>query len=286
MRIRTLSSTRTSTTKLLVGLVLLAFMPITTTANEVPDFVGQGESATLRSDLPVGSLEFVVALDDPPFSFLDGNSKLNGFSVYLARAVCEELGATNCIISGRLTAQLNLASPPDSAAVVISGAQATQANRLDYFFSKPYLKVPARFVGRKSGNRQLSFATGLPGARIGVKANSPHERMAREFFPDALTVGYAESSPLFDELESGKIDLVFGDGLELANWISTSGDNGCCKFAGGPYYSNHFLGEGVRFAVPIAKGAIVAQIDAALAALQRKGKIEELFLRFFPLSFY
>ena len=91
---------------------------------------------------------------------------------------------------------------------------------------------------------------------------------------------------LLADLKSGKIDLVFNDGLQLAFWLTTADGAACCRFAVGPYYSDKYLGEGLRIAVAADDVTLRKQIDHALISLQRKGEINELYLRFFPKGFY
>ena len=271
----------------IAAFILALFLGGVANANEIPDFLETKEASSIQPVPIPGGLQFIAALDNPPFSFLDDASRLNGFSVYLARAICEELNyANNCTVSGRLSSELNLESDADTASVMISNAIASPETREFYRFTMPILRIPARFAGRKATVAQLDFVKNLPDAKIGVVANSAHELMLGAYFPEANATGYASKALLFKDLTDGKIDLAFGSGIELANWLASAEGSTCCAVAGGPYYSSHYLGEGVRFAVPVASGNLVTQIDSALVSLQLRGRIEELFLRFFPVNFY
>jgi polar amino acid transport system substrate-binding protein len=271
----------------IVAFLLAFFLGGVAIANEIPDFLGTKEAPSIQPSPIPGGLKFIAALDNPPFSFLDDASRLNGFSVYLARAICEELNyANNCTISGRLSSEMNFLSDADTGSVMISNAVASPESREFYRFTKPILRIPARFVGSKATVAQLDFVKNLSNAKIGVVANSAYERMLGAYFPEANATGYASKALLFKDLTDGKIDLAFGSGIELTNWLASAEGSACCAIAGGPYYSSYYLGEGVRFAVPVATGNLVKQIDSALVSLQLKGRIEELFLRFFPVNFY
>jgi polar amino acid transport system substrate-binding protein len=79
---------------------------------------------------------------------------------------------------------------------------------------------------------------------------------------------------------------VFGDAMRLSFWLNGTQSDGCCNFVGGAYYSNEMLGDGMRIAVPAGKRNLVGALNVALRSLQRKGTIAELYLRFFPKSFY
>lgn len=256
-------------------------------ANEVPNFIGVKETSALQSGPAQKGLSFVAALDDPPFSFLDGSSKMSGFSVFLARAICEDLNySSNCVISGRVSRELFLETTTKTQNIVISREGIPSLSTEKYRFSRPFLRIPGRFVSRRENPMQVDFNKGLAGTKIGAVANSAEEGMLRAYFPEASITGFATSSLLLSELTAGKVDLAFTNGFQGASWLSSSQSKLCCKYAGGAYYSAHFLGEGLRFAVPVEEGYLVPQIDAALMSLQQRGKIEELFLRFFPINFF
>lgn len=271
----------------LAGISLAVFLSTAANANEVPDFLGTREAPTTPQSTIPGGLQFLAAIDNPPFSFVDASSRLNGFSVYLARAVCEELNhSNNCIIAGRLSSDLDLASISDAASIIIPNTVVSKEAEPNYRFTKSFLRIPARFVAKKEVADQLDFVKISPDAKIGVAANSAYERMLRSYFPEVKATGYVNNALLLKDLSDGKVDLAFGGGIELSAWLASVDGSGCCAFAYEPYYSNHFLGEGVRFAVPVSSGTLVKQLDSALVSLQRKGRIEELFLRFFPVNFY
>jgi polar amino acid transport system substrate-binding protein len=256
-------------------------------ADEIPDFIGMKETSILQFDQIQTGLNFVAALDDPPFSFLDSSSKMSGLSVFLARAICEELNySSNCVISGRISSALSEEISAESRSILISHGGSQTLPYEKYRFSRPILRIPGRFVSRLEPPMQADFNEGLAGTKIGTIANTAEERMVRAYFPDASTTGFANRTLLLKDLTAGKIDLAFASGIQIADWLSSSESQGCCRFAGGAYYSAHFFGEGVRFAVPATDSYLVPQIDAALMSLQRKGKIEELFLRFFSINFF
>ncbi len=269
---------------------LLALLPISGKAQQmdlVPNFLGPNTIPGIEApDLQRG-IKFLTTLDFPPFSFLDSSGRLTGFNVYLAKLVCAELSIVeNCTVQAMPWEELGPSIVRGQGDAIISGLAATDASRTEYGFSKPYLRIPARFVGTKSAITVRDFDAGLKGVKIGVLAQSGYERLAQSDFPEAIRTGYASDDLLFSDLASGKIDLIFGDGLRLAFWLSSERSRGCCQFEGGAYYSSRFLGEGMRIAVSAGDINLQKQIDHALISLQRKGKIEELYLRFFPVGFY
>jgi polar amino acid transport system substrate-binding protein len=271
--------------------VLLAMtLPASAGAQEivrVPNFLGPNDASGIGPSDSQQGIQFLTTLDFPPFSFLDETGRLNGFNVYLAKLVCAELSLEdNCTIQGVPWDDLEPALARGQGNAVIAGMASTEAARLNYGFSKPYLRLPARFAALKTRTSDDDFDTGLAGSKIGVLAQSAHEANARSYFPNAEITGYASDERLIADLQAGKINLIFGDGMRLAFFLSTETGSSCCRFVGGPYFSSDFLGEGMRIAVPVEQEKLQEQINHALISLQRKGKIEELYLRFFPEGFY
>ena len=76
----------------------------------------------------------------------------------------------------------------------------------------------------------------------------------------------------------------FGDAMRASFWLNTHID--CCDFAGEPYFRPDLFGEGLAVALPAGHDAVRQAIDYGLARLKRSGVYDELYLRWFPVSFY
>jgi polar amino acid transport system substrate-binding protein len=248
----------------------------------LPRFVGTGEvSANFTG--PKEGIRFFTTLDFPPFSYVDADGRLNGFSIYLSKLICMEMAvAGNCTIQALPWDELNAATKGTPGNAIVSGIAATRESREQLAFSRPFLRMPARFVALKAPAAVAQIAA----AKIGVVASSAFELMARSFFTKATITAYASEELLLEELRSGKVDVAFGDAMRLSFWLSARQGADCCLFVSDPYYSTEFLGEGMRIAVNSDDKELLGRIDQSLASLERKGKIEELYLRFFPVGFY
>jgi polar amino acid transport system substrate-binding protein len=256
-------------------------------ATKIPNFVGEAGLSSRNSGTPIRALRFLTTLDFPPFSYLDESDKLTGFNVYLAKSICSELQIeASCTIQAVPFDELMSTVEAGRADAIISGLASTSEHREQFNFSNSYLRFPGRFVSLKSVSTSNNFDSGLADVKIGVIAGSGHEKLARAFFPQASVTGYANDTLLSDELIAKKIDLMFGDGMSLSFWINGEASKNCCTFFGGAYYSSHYLGEGMRIAALNSRPDVIQAIDRSLAVIQQKGGLDELFLRFFPNSFY
>jgi polar amino acid transport system substrate-binding protein len=232
-------------------------------------------------------LRFLTTTDFPPFNFIDGSGRLSGFHVDLARAICAELGvAEKCQIQALPWAELEGALNAGQGEALIAGVPATAETREKYDFSRPYMQLPARFVMRKAQAVTEPIVDKLQGKRVGVIAGSAHERVLRDYFGDVKVVTYAKPEWLFGDLKDGKLDAAFGDGMRLSFWLAGSDAAGCCRFAGGPYLAPEYLGTGLVIATKNGDSALASAFDYALHEISAKGTFAELYLRYFPVSFF
>lgn len=253
----------------------------------IPDFWNARERLP-KPDLSLLSrLRFLTTTDFPPFNFVDSTGRLTGFNVDLARAICAELAIREqCQIEAVPWDDLEKTLADGGGEAIVAGLAITSDTRGKYVFTRSYLQFPARFVTLKDKTVDEPVYAGLAGKRVGVIGGSAHERMLRDLFPETRTVTYSRGKWLFDDLRAGKIDAVFGDGMRLGFWLSGTASQGCCAFAGGPYLAPEYLGQGLAIAVPRDKPDLARALDYALQELGVKGTFAELYLRYFPVSFY
>ena len=72
--------------------------------------------------------------------------------------------------------------------------------------------------------------------------------------------------------------------MRASFWFNDNPD--CCAFAGQAYFRPDLFGEGFSVAVPPGHDAVRQAIDYSLARLKKSGKLDELYLRWFPVGFY
>ncbi|WP_209006157.1 transporter substrate-binding domain-containing protein [Stappia sp. 28M-7] len=239
------------------------------------------------SDQPTVSPEtirFLASDDFPPFSFRDGTGRLTGFNIDLARAICEELDAA-CSLRIKSFDALVPAMIREEGDAVIAGLAANEANVKTLLFSDPYLGLPARFVALK-GKEVDTTPEGLAGRKISVVAGTMHERFLRTYFADAEIVTFDGATEARAALGTEEAVVHFGDGLSLSFWLNgkTSGD--CCGFVGEPWIEPGYFDRGMTIAFRKEDALRQEAVNHALQRLQLKGVYSELYLRYFPVSFY
>ena len=230
----------------------------------------------------VPRIRFLTTVDFPPFNFIDQSGKLSGFHVDLAREICRELGVIErCQIEAKPYRDLLTALEKGEADVIAAGVRITPELRQEASLSRPFMQLPARFV-TTTGEQGLDQPSALKSGEVGVVAGTAHEIMLNAFFPTLKPKTYATRDELLAALRIGEVKAVFGDGLQLSFWVESPEAASCCRFLGGPYYSRAILGDGLTLVARKDTPLIARGMDAALLALARNGRLNQIYLRYFP----
>lgn len=237
-----------------------------------------------RPAVPPETIRFLASDDFPPFSFRDGTGRLTGFNIDLARAICEELDAA-CSLRIKSFDALVPALVREEGDAVISGLAMNPANVKTLLFSDPYIGLPARFVALQDVEIETT-PEALAGRKISVIAGTVHERFLRAYFSDAQILPFDSATEARAALGTEEAVVHFGDGLSLSFWLNgkTSGD--CCAFVGEPWIEPGYFDRGMTIAFRKEDALRQEAVNHALYRLQVKGVYGELYLRYFPVSFY
>lgn len=241
-----------------------------------------------RPDLSgIVRLRFLTTVDFPPFNFIDQTGRLAGFHVDLVREICRELMLSEkCQIQAVAFADLEKALSDGNGEAVVAGIAVTAALRERFSFSRPFMRLPARFAVPRQAAPEGDPAAAFAGKPVGVVEKTVHEAMLKAFFPQAVPQTFADRAALLAALKEGKVGAVFGDGLQLAFWTRGTDSAGCCRLFGGPYLSQRFLGEGLTVMLRKEDATLAGAVDHALLALSRSGRLQEIYLRYFPVDLY
>ncbi len=250
----------------------------------VPD-AWQGDVLRPKPDLQgLAKLRFVTDSDYPPFHYLDEVGALTGFNVDLAQAICETL-EVECEVKDVEWAEIysSLDNGEADAAIASIRISAESLARAD--FTSRYYATPARFIAKKTNELKDISPETLEGMKIGVAKNTGHEAYLKQFFPNIALATFETTEDAQRALKDGAIDFVFGDGIGMTFWLNGVTSDACCEFRGGPYLDTKFFGEGVGIAVKRGNRPLAQVLTYALEQVHASGRYEELFLRYFPISF-
>ncbi|WP_336287637.1 transporter substrate-binding domain-containing protein [Bartonella sp. CB60] len=257
------------------------------TAGKLPSFFGAHERFVQPDTTDIVRLRFVTTFDFPPFNFLDKTGHLAGYNIDLLRAICSKLNLEKfCEVEVIPWEELVDHVKNGNAEVIIAGLKETIKTQQDLVFTRAYLRFPARFVASQVVNLDEPISEKLIHLNSGFLLKSAHEKLFHSYFPEAKWQGFKNREELYKALQDHKIDLIFDDGFALSLWLNDPKSFDCCHFVGGVYMAPQLLGKGMRIAVAKKNAKLVHMLNYALKSLEDDGKLAELYLRYFPVSFY
>jgi polar amino acid transport system substrate-binding protein len=272
---------------ILALLTVLAAEPAFSQPKELPRLFDARERIAKPDLTGLARLRFLTTVDFPPFNFIDQSGKLSGFHVDLAREVCRELEIeAKCQIQAVTYAELMPALDEGQGDAIAAGIAVTAELRQRFAFSRPFMQLPARFVVNTKAAGTVASPADLEEKSVGVVSGTTHEAMLKAFFPKLEAKPFPDRNALMSALREGTIAAAFSDGMQLSFWVSGSVAAGCCALVDGPYFSQRFLGEGLTIMNRNTEPALTQAIDHALLALSRSGRLEEIYLRYFPNGIY
>lgn len=251
----------------------------------VPNFVDPGRFVPKPDLDKVRQIRFLTELDAPPFSYIGPDGDLTGFNVELARELCRVLDLP-CTIQGLKWDLLVSAIDDKRGDAIIAPIAVTPASRERYDFTDRYLGRPARFVAREETDIADAHPETLAGRVVAVVADTAHEAFLRGLYPGTVARNYPDAGAALEALKKGEAEFYFGDGITLSLWLNGEASEKCCKFVGGPYTESRYFGEGMAIAVARNNEALEGALNQALAKVGGSNAFLEIYLRYFPISFY
>jgi polar amino acid transport system substrate-binding protein len=225
----------------------------------------------------------ILADDDfPPFSYAGPEGEAQGIAVEAAQAACKEL-RINCQIvlmpwrslSGDLT-----------AGGIVAGLRLDDATLARFQPTRPIYRAVGRFAARKENELTQMTRDAVAGRRVGVVAGSGYEVWLKRNFSDSVIVPYPSLADLQEALRTAKIEILFGDGLQLAYWMRGSASQACCKYVDGAYYDDALFSRPYVFLVRRGDEELKQAFDYALDQLQERGDFARIFSRYVPARFW
>jgi polar amino acid transport system substrate-binding protein len=244
----------------------------------------QPQDAPAEAVRPPASIRFVTADDFPPFNYVGADGVLTGFNVELTRAICDKLGIA-CTIQVRPFPLLLETVMENKADAIVAGLRDTPTLRRWLDYSHPYLRLPARFVMARPAPAAITTAS-LAGKRVAVVAGTRYADFIADFLPAAVAVPSDGDGAAFARLKAGEVDAVFTGAVAGAFWLSGKAAGDCCAFAGGAYTEAAYFGDGLSIAIARGNPDLRAALDATLRDLEAGGVVDDLALRFLPMSLY
>lgn len=224
----------------------------------------------------------VLADDDfPPFSYAGPAGEAQGIAVEAAQAACQELHIRCQVV---LKPWQSIAG--DAPEGIVGGLRVDEATLANYQPTRPIYRTIGRFVVRKESEFTQMTRDTVAGKRIGVLGGSGYEAWLRRNFADSVIVAYPSLNELEEALRNAKVEILFGDGLQLVYWMRGSASQNCCKYVDGAYYDDGSFSRPYVFFVRRGDQELKQAFDYALDQLQESGAFARIFSRYIPARFW
>ena len=228
----------------------------------------------------MADIKFGVAAEPyAPFTSKDASGKWVGWEIDLMDAVCAEM-KEKCEIVDVAWDGIIPALTGKQIDVIWSSMLITEKRKQTIDFSNMYYDTPPAIIGPKNGD--MDYSTGhLKGKTLGVQVSTGHERYATKYLvPNGVELKtYATQDEANSDLAAGRLDYVLANSSALFEYLDTSQGKQCCEMKGmieKPKDDPGIYGEGVGGGVRKEDTALKEKLNAAIAALAKAGKFEEI----------
>jgi polar amino acid transport system substrate-binding protein len=232
-------------------------------------------SANAMADIRFG----IAAEPYPPFTSKDASGKWVGWEVDVMDAVCAEM-KEKCQIVEVAWDGIIPALTSNQIDVIWSSMLITDKRKETIDFSRMYYDTPPGIIGAKNGDKDTS-PEHMSGKVLGVQVSTGHERYAAKYLvPKGVELKtYATQDEVNNDLAAGRIDYVLANSSALFDYLQTEQGQQCCEMKSlveKPKDDPGIYGEGVGGGVRKEDTALKEKLNAAITALAKSGKFEEI----------
>lgn len=162
-----------------------------------------------------GTVKIGVFSDKNPFGYVDNNGEYQGYDVYYAKRIAQDLGVELSLVPVEAASRVEFL---ETAKVDIILANFTvtpeRAEKVD--FALPYMKVALGVVSPDSA--VIKSAEELNGKTLIVVKGTTAETYFTENYPDVKLQKYDEYNEAYSALQDGRGDAFSTDNTEVLAW--------------------------------------------------------------------
>ncbi|WP_373504354.1 transporter substrate-binding domain-containing protein [Aestuariivirga sp.] len=228
----------------------------------------------------MADLKFGVAAEPyPPFTSKDASGKWVGWEIDVMDAVCAEM-KEKCEIVEVAWDGIIPSLTSNQIDVIWSSMLITEKRKETIDFSRMYYDTPPAIIGPKNGDTDTS-AEHMKGKTLGVQVSTGHERYAAKYLvPSGIELKtYATQDEANNDLAAGRLDYVLANSSALFDYLGTTQGAECCELKSiveKPKDDPGIYGEGVGGGVRKEDTALKEKLSAAIGALAKAGKFDEI----------
>lgn len=170
---------------------------------------------TLQDIKDSGTLVIGVFSDKKPFGYVDENGDYQGYDVYLARRLAQDLGVELKLVSMDAPNRVEYLTSA-KVDIILSNFTVTPARAEVVDFALPYMKVALGVVSPDSA--LITTAAQLAGKTLIVSKGTTAETYFAENHPEVRLLKFDTYTEAFNALLDGRGDALSTDNTEVLAW--------------------------------------------------------------------
>lgn len=229
-----------------------------------------------KLDVVKNNGEIVVGMsaDYAPYEFhaiIDGEDKVVGFDVDLAKEIAKDLGVELKIKEMDFEA-LIAALKADQIDMVISGMNPTDSRKEQIDFSDIYYESTHAVLAKKEAVNNFKAKTDLDGKVVGAQLGSTQQQIAEQEIKASNVSVLQDVNSLILALKTGKVEAVITEKPVAAMAVENNPELAVSEVT--------FEAEGGGNAVGIKKGSskLVEAINKTIARLKESGDLDKYII--------
>ncbi len=216
-----------------------------------------------------------------PFESINPKGEIVGFVVEYGNALCAKMKVT-CTFQNQDWDGIIPSLLAGKFDVILSSMNITTERAKKVAFSDMYLATPPVIAGAANAAADISPAA-LKGKSIGTQSSTIHANYLEKFYKDSTIKLYPTQDEPNQDLASGRLDYVMGDGIVTQDFFDKQG-KGCCKVLGTITRVPDIHGPGVGAAFRPEDGDLRAMFNKAIAEADADGTFDALQKKYFKVN--
>ena len=229
------------------------------------------------------SVKLIADEDFAPYSFLSRTGSPAGISVEIAIAACEQARLA-CTVEVRPFAEILPALQRGEADVAVTGPRLDEKTLAAARMTRPYFRIMGRFAVSSASTLDTASAAALYGRRVGVVRDTVHARWLTTYYPSARIATFADLAAAGAALQSGEVDAIFGDNLQVIYWVAGEAAANCCRLLDGAYSDFDYFSRNLSFLVRSDRPELAQALDYGLDRAQTTGSTAKILRTYVPLD--
>lgn len=222
------------------------------------------------------TIRFATEATYAPFEMFDANNQIVGFDVDLANAMCGKINAT-CTFTHQSFDSLIPSLKFRRFDALMAGIDITPDRQKQVDFTDTYYANSAEFIAVKD---KITSPAQLKGKKIGVQNGTTHQKYIMEQLKDMSTVPYDNYQAAILDLQSGRIDAVFGDTAVADEWLKAKGNENLAV-VGDKVTDPEYFGIGLGIAVRKGNKDLQDKLNKAMSEVKADGTYDVIYKKWF-----